>query len=164
MIITVQHRFKWLAYQTGQLVLAVALLSLVFNYGYRYTVDRNIDTPAFYAITVLLGLLVFVAWRRDYIFVKQYEFTPAAITVRTALGVTKTFPTTDYAFVPSLHKAVNVPEQKATLSFNVRDLRCKRTVRNYSWIGFSTEDFHKVSKLYGYAGEVDFKQGDLGKR
>lgn len=65
--------------------------------------------------------------------------------------------------MPSLHKAVNVPEQKASLSFYVRDAQSKKHIRNYSWAGFSPEDFQAVSRLYGYRGDTDFKQKDFGR-
>ena len=94
----------------------------------------------------------------------RYAFSESEIQVGTLLGVKKTYPTSQYEFVPSLHKAVNVPEQKASLSFYVRDARSKRNVRNYSWAGFSPEDFQAVSRLYGSRGDTDFKQKDFGKR
>ncbi|MFP3757882.1 hypothetical protein SB751_28805, partial [Cupriavidus sp. SIMBA_020] len=113
----------------------------VFNYAYRYTVDRHIDTPVFYVATVVLGLIAFLIIRKDYVFVNRYEFSDTQISVSTLLGVKKTYPTAQYEFVPSLHKAVNVPEQKASLSFYVRDAQSRKNVRNYSWAGFSPEDF-----------------------
>lgn len=162
--VNIQNKAKWLFSQLGQLVIAVGLLSLVFNYAYRYTVDRDINTPGFYLATVALALVVFLAVRKDYLFVNRYAFSDSEIQVGTLLGVKKTYPTSQYEFVPSLHKAVNVPEQKASLSFYVRDAQSKKNVRNYSWAGFSPEDFQAVSRLYGYRGETDFKQKDFGKR
>lgn len=164
MIVNIQNKFKWLFSQLGQLVIAVGLLSLVFNYAYRYTVDRHINTPVFYVATVVLGLIAFLIIRKDYVFVNRYAFSDAEITVSTLLGVKKTYSTSQYEFVPSLHKALNLPEKKASLSFYVRDAKTKRNIRNYSWIGFSPEDFKKVSQMYGYRGETDFKQKDFGKR
>lgn len=164
LIVNIQNKAKWLFSQLGQLVIAVGLLSLVFNYAYRYTVDRDINTPGFYLATVALGLVVFLAVRKDYVFVNRYAFSDSEIEVSTLLGVRKTYATSQYEFVPSLHKAVNVPEQKASLSFYVRDAQSKKNVRNYSWAGFSPEDFQAVSRLYGYRGETDFKQKDFGKR
>lgn len=164
MIVNVRNRATWLASQLGQLVIASGLLSLVFNYAYRYTVDRNVNTPVFYVATLVLGLIAFLVIRKDYVFVNRYEFSETEITVGTLLGVKKRYPTSQYEFVPSLHKAVNVPEQKAALSFYVRDAKSKKNVRNYSWAGFSPEDFQAVSRLYGYRGETDFKLKDLGKR
>lgn len=163
MIVTVSNRAKWLANQVGMLVLMVGLASLVFNLAYRYLVDRHISSPLFYVLTTLAGLVVVVALRRDYLFVKRFEFTSEAIMVRTALGFTKQFDLTQFAFVPSLHKSVNVPESKASLSFDVKDRAKDRSVRNYSWTGFSTEDFRAVSRMYGFAGETDFEQKDFGK-
>lgn len=163
MIVEVRNKVRWLFSQLGQLVIASGLLSLVFNYAYRYIVDRNIDTPAFYVATMALGLIVFLLIRRDYVFVSRYEFSDAEITVSTLLGVKKRYSTSQYEFVPSLHKAVNVPEQKAALSFYVRDAKSKKNVRNYSWAGFSPEDFQAVSRMYGYRGDTDFEQRDLGK-
>lgn len=164
MIVNIQNKAKWLFSQLGQLVIAVGLLSLVFNYAYRYTVDRHIDTPAFYVATVVLGLVAFLIIRKDYVFVNRYAFSDAEITVSTLLGVKKTYPTAQYEFVPSLHKALSLPEKKAALSFYVRDAKTHRNIRNYSWTGFSPEDFQKVSQMYGYSGETDFKQKDFGKR
>lgn len=163
MIVNIQNKPKWLFFQLGQLVIAVGLLSLVFNYAYRYTVDRHINTPVFYVATVVLGLIVFLVIRKDYVFVNRYEFSDAEITVSTLLGVKKTYSTAQYEFVPALHKAINAPEKKASLSFYVRDAKRKRNIRNYSWTGFSAEDFQKVSQMYGYRGETDFKQRDFGK-
>ncbi|KOQ18558.1 hypothetical protein ABW38_23305, partial [Achromobacter xylosoxidans] len=96
-------------------------------------------------------------------FVNRYAFSDSEIQVGTLLGVKKTYPTSQYEFVPSLHKAVNVPEQKASLSFYVRDAQSKKNIRNYSWAGFSPEDFQAVSRLYGYRGDTDFKQKDFGR-
>ncbi|MOA64262.1 hypothetical protein D3C78_1902560 [compost metagenome] len=72
-------------------------------------------------MTLLLALVVIVAVRRDYLFVSRYEFTPEAIVVRTALGASKRFETQDFKFVPSLHKTINLPEPKASLSFDVQN-------------------------------------------
>ncbi|ASR45122.1 hypothetical protein BEN78_12655 [Xanthomonas citri pv. mangiferaeindicae] len=162
-MVTVRHPVRWSLYQLGQLALGAGLISLVFNYGYRYTVDRAVNTPAFYAVTLALGLIVFVIWRRDAILAHRYTFSPQAIGVRTALGMHRTFPTADYAFVPVLHKVVNLPERKAGLSFHVRDRRRGRNVRHYTWCGFAADDFAKVARLYGYGGDTDFRQGDFGR-
>lgn len=162
LIVNIQNKAKWLFSQVGQLVIAVGLLSLVFNYAYRYTVDRDINTPGFYLATVALGLIVFLAVRKDYVFVNRYAFSETEIVVSTLLGVKKRYSIAQYSFVPSLHKTVNVPEQKAALSFHVRDAKSGRNVRNYSWAGFSPEDFQAVSRLYGYRGDTDFKQKDFG--
>lgn len=161
--VNIQDKAKWLFSQLGQLAIAVGLLSLVFNYAYRYTVDRSINTPGFYLATVALGLVVFLAVRKDYVFVNRYAFSDSEIQVSTMLGVKRHYPTSRYEFVPSLHKTVNVPEQKAALSFYVRDAKSGKNVRNYPWAGFSPEDFQAVSRLYGYRGETDFKQKDFGK-
>lgn len=165
MIVKIQNVPKWLFSQLGQLVIAVGLLSLlVFNYAYRYTVDRTINSTSFYVVTVALGLIAFLIVRKDYVFVNRYEFTESEITVSTLLGVKKRYATSDYEFVPSLHKTINLPEQRASLSFYVRDAKTKKNIRNYSWMGFPSEDFQAVSQLYGYRGETDFSQKDFGKR
>ena len=52
LIVNIQNKAKWLFSQLGQLVIAVGLLSLVFNYAYRYTVDRHIDTAVFYEMCI----------------------------------------------------------------------------------------------------------------
>ena len=167
LIVNIQNKAKWLFYQLGQLVLAAGLLSLVFNYGYRYTVDRNINTPGFYLATVALGLIVFLLARKDYVFVNRYAFSEAEIEVGTLLGVKKRYPTSEYAFVPALHKAVNVPEQKATLSFYVRDLKKGRNVRNYSWVGVFGRGFPGgvaavwLSGGYGFQAEGFWKAWGL---
>ncbi|CAB3625427.1 hypothetical protein [Achromobacter pestifer] len=164
MIAKIQNVPKWLFSQLGQLVIAVGLLSLVFNYAYRFTVDREINSTPFYVTTVVLGLIAFLILRKDYVFVNRYEFSDAEITVQTLLGVKKRYATSDYEFVPSLHKALNLPEQRASLSFYIRDAKTKKNIRNYSWTGFSPEDFQAASRLYGYRGETDFSQKDFGKR
>ncbi|CAB3721726.1 hypothetical protein LMG3458_04025 [Achromobacter deleyi] len=120
MIVTIQNKPKWLFSQLGQLVIAVGLLSLVFNYAYRYTVDRHINTPTFHVATIVLGLIAFLIIRRDYVFALHLQ--------------------------------------------RVRDTQTQRNIRNYSWTGFSPDDFQKVSQMYGYRGETDFKQKDFGKR
>lgn len=163
MIVSVSNRAKWLLQQVGQLVLMVGLTSLVFNYAYRFLVDRTINTPMFYAVTLLLALVTIVALRRDYLFVSAFEFTPEAIVVRTALGFSKRFETQDFQFVPSLHKTINLPEPQASLSFDVQNRKTGRRARNYAWTGFPVEDFRTVCRLYGYKDDTDFKLKDFGK-
>ncbi|PIF78242.1 hypothetical protein CLU95_5425 [Variovorax sp. 54] len=164
MIVSVSNKAKWLLMQLGQLVLMVGLTSLVFNYAYRFLVDRTINTPLFYAVTLLLALVVIVAVRRDYLFVSRYEFTPEAIVVRTALGAAKRFETQDFKFVPSLHKTISLPEPTASLSFDVQNRKTGRRARNYAWTGFPVEDFRAVCRLYGYQDDTDFKLMDFGKK
>ncbi|MGH8815004.1 MAG: hypothetical protein ACREX5_00340, partial [Achromobacter pestifer] len=93
MIAKIQNVPKWLFSQLGQLVIAVGLLSLVFNYAYRFTVDREINSTPFYVTTVVLGLIAFLILRKDYVFVNRYEFSDAEITVQTLLGVKKRYAT-----------------------------------------------------------------------
>ena len=164
MIVSVSNRPKWLLMQLGQLVLMVGLTSLVFNYAYRFLVDRTINTPLFYAVTLGLALVVIVAVRRDYLFVSSYEFTPEAIVVRTAFGVSKRFDTQAFKFVPSLHKTISLPEPTASLSFDVQNRKTGRRARNYAWTGFPVEDFRAVCRLYGYQDDTDFKLMDFGKK
>jgi len=164
MIANIQNKPKWLFSQLGQLVIGVGLLALVFNYAYRFTVDRNINSTVFHVSTVVLGLIAFLIIRRDYVFVNRYAFNDNEISVHTLLGVKKSYATSEYEFMPSLHKAVNLPEQRAALSFYVRNAKTKKNVRNYSWTGFAPEDFQAVSRMYGYRGETDFSQKDFGKR
>ena len=114
MIANIQNKPKWLFSQLGQLVIGVGLLALVFNYAYRFTVDRNINSTVFHVSTVVLGLIAFLIIRRDYVFVNRYAFNDNEISVHTLLGVKKSYATSEYEFVPSLHKAVNLPEQRAT--------------------------------------------------
>ncbi|WP_341890363.1 hypothetical protein [Variovorax sp. YR752] len=163
MIVTVSNKAKWLLMQLGQLVLMVGLTSLVFNYAYRFLVDRTINTPLFYAVTLLLALVVIVAVRRDYLFVSSYEFTPEAIVVRTAFGASRRFETQDFKFVPSLHKTISLPEPTASLSFDVQNRKTGHRTRNYAWTGFPAEDFRAVCRLYGYQDDTDFKLKDFGK-
>lgn len=157
MTVSVANRFIWLLNQGLIMVLGVGLLSLIPNYGYRFLVDRHVDTPIFYVATLVIALVAFIALRRDYVFVSQFEFTKDAISVRTLLTGVKVFETSRYQFVPVLHKAIGFPEPKARQSFYVRDLQTGRNVRNYAWAGFSLEDFQAVSRLYGFSGETDFK-------
>ena len=164
MIVSVSNKPKWLLMQLGQLVLMVGLTSLVFNYAYRFLVDRTINTPLFYAVTLGLALVVIVAVRRDYLFVSSYEFTPEAIVVRTAFGVSKRFDTQAFKFVPSLHKTISLPEPTASLSFDVQNRKTGRRARNYAWTGFPVEDFRAVCRLYGYQDDTDFKLMDFGKK
>jgi hypothetical protein len=147
-------------FQMGQLALATGLLSLVFNYGYRYLVDWTVSSPLFYVVTIALGLVVFVIIRRDYVLFNRFEFGDTEFTVHTLLGLERRYPLTDYKWIPVLHKSANIPEPKANLSFHVEDRRSGRTVRNYSWAGFSEADFRAVSKKYGYGGQTDFKLKD----
>ena len=74
MIANIQNKPKWLFSQLGQLVIGVGLLALVFNYAYRFTVDRNINSTVFHVSTVVLGLIAFLIIRRDYVFVNRYAF------------------------------------------------------------------------------------------
>lgn len=164
MIVSVSNKPKWLLMQLSQLVLMVGLTSLVFNYAYRFLVDRTINTPLFYAVTLGLALVVIVAARRDYLFVSTYEFTPEAIVVRTALGASKRFEMQAFKFVPSLHKTISLPEPTASLSFDVQNRKTGRRARNYAWTGFPAEDFRAVCRLYGYQDDTDFKLMDFGKK
>lgn len=161
--ISVRNPVRWIVAQLGQIVIAVGLLSLVFNYAYRFTFDRNVSSPLFYLTTVVLGLIVFLLVRRDYFFVQQYQFYDTGFRVRTLLGGSKDFPLTRYKWVPALHKVVNFPEKSASLSFYVQDRKTGKNVRNYSWSGFSKEDFQRISARYGYKGEVDFMQNSFGR-
>lgn len=161
--ITVQNKAKWLFSQLGQLIIAVGLISLIFNYAYRYAVDWTVSSPLFYVSTLVLALIVFVAVRRDYVFVSKYTFGPTAFSVHTVFGAEKVYPLTEYAWIPALHKTVNFPEKKAALSFYVRKIKDGKDVRNYSWAGFSNDDFARISARYGYQAQIDFKQKDFGK-
>lgn len=161
--ITIHSTARWLFSQLGQLVIAVGLISLVFNYAYRYMFDWTISSPLFYAATLVLALIVFVAVRRDYIFVKAYKFGLTEFSIHTLFGAKKVYPTSEFEWVPALHKTVNFPEIKAALSFYVRRLRDGKDIRNYSWDGFSRNDFVKISAKYGYRSQSDFKQNDFGK-
>jgi hypothetical protein len=163
MTILVQNRLKWLFSQLGQLIIAVGLISIVFNYAYRYLVDWSISSPLFYISTLIAAFIVFLAFRRDYIFVNRFEFGEADFDVYTLLGSHKNYPLSEYKWVPSLHKVVNLPENKAALSFSVVDRSNGRSIRNYSWAGFSSDDFRSVSQMYGYRGDTDFKQRDFGR-
>jgi hypothetical protein len=162
-VITVQNKMKWFFSQTGQLVIAVGLLSLIYNYTYRAAVDWGASSPTFYISTVLMALITFVIVRRDYIFIRKYEFRNASFTVHTLAGAVKTYERSKYEWVPALHKTVNFPEKKASLSFYVQDIKTGKNIRNYSWAGFSSEDFRRVSTKYGYRTDVDFKQKDFGR-
>ncbi|MFD1880928.1 hypothetical protein [Paracoccus pacificus] len=162
-IVSVKEPAKWFFSQFGQLVIAVGLTSLVFNYAYRFAVDWDASGFWFYAATLVLALITFVAFRRDYISVNRYAFSPDRISVSTLLGTERTYPTESYRWVPSLHKTVNFPEKPADLSFYVQDIKTGRNLRNYAWKGFPVDEFKKVSKLYGYRGETDFKQKDFGR-
>lgn len=162
-VVSVQNRATWLLSQIGQLIIAVGLLSLIFNYAYRFAVDWTVSSPLFYASTLILALIVFVIFRREYLFVNKFEFGRTAFSVRTLLGVQKTYPLADYRWVPSLHKVVNFPEKKASLSFFVRDTKSGKDIRNYSWAGFSADDFRKVSMKYGWQPKDDFDQKDFGR-
>lgn len=102
--ITVQNKAKWLFSQLGQLIIAVGLISLIFNYAYRYAVDWTVSSPLFYVSTLVLALIVFVAVRRDYVFVSKYTFGPTAFSVHTVFGAEKVYPLTEYAWIPALHK------------------------------------------------------------
>ncbi|MBJ2155133.1 hypothetical protein JC881_05075 [Variovorax sp. IB41] len=161
-IVSVSNKGKWLLSQVGQLVLMVGLASLVFNYAYRFLVDRTINSPLFYAATIGLGLVAIVILRRDYLFVTKFEFTPERIVVRTALGFAKTFDAQQFRFVPNLHKTISISESKATLSFYVQNRATGRNVRNYAWTGFSEEDFRAACRLHGYKDETDFKLKEFG--
>lgn len=162
-VVTVSNRLKWLFSQLGQLIIAVGLISLVFNYAYRYLVDWSISSPLFYVLTLVAALIVFALIRRDYIFVTRYEFGKGDFSVFTLLGSHKNYPLDKFKFVPSLHKVVNFPESKANLAFSVVNRATGRTVREYSWAGFPVDDFSMVSKMYGYGGDTDFKQKDFGR-
>ena len=162
-VVSVQNKPKWALYQSGQFVIAVGLISLVFNYAYRFAVDWSASGAIFYLSTFVLALISFVALRKDYIFVSRFEFRESEFIVRTLFGVKKVYASQDYQWVPTLHKAVNFPEKSANLSFHVKDRKTGKSVRNYSWDGFAKEDFEKVSQFYGYRGETDFKQKDFGR-
>lgn len=161
--VTVENRAKWLFSQLGQLVIAVGLISLVFNYAYRYLVDWSVSSPLFYVTTIVLALIVFIAIRREYLFVNEFRFGNTEFSVHTAFGVTRTYKLSEYKWVPALHKVINVPEKKANLSFYVNNIKTGKNIRNYSWAGFSSEDFKSVSMKYGYSGATDFEQKDFGK-
>jgi len=161
--ISVKNWVRWTASQLGQIVIAVGLLSLIFNYAYRFTIDRNVSSPLFYLTTIVLGFIVFLLVRRDYFFVLHYQFYDTGFRVRTLFGGSKDFALTRYKWVPALHKVVNIPEKSASLSFYVQDRKTGKNVRNYSWSGFSKEDFQRISARYGYGREVDFKQSSFGR-
>jgi hypothetical protein len=162
-VVLVQNIGKWLVSQIGHLVIAVGLISLVFNYAYRYVVDWSVSSPIFYLSTIVLALAVFVIARRDYIFVNKFEFRSTQFTVQTLLGVKKTYDLSDYKWVPVLRKVISFPERNADLSFYVTNARTGKNIRNYSWAGFASEEFQRVSALYGYSAETDFKQKDFGR-
>lgn len=154
---------SWLFSQVGQFLIAVLLISLLFNYAYRFLIDWSINSPLFYTSTIVLGIVVYVVFRREYILIREYEFTEQEIIVRTMLGVVRTYPVGVYRFVPSLHKVVNFPEKEAGLSFYIQETKSGRNTRNYTWSGFSPEDFRTVSQMYGYEGRLDFRLKDFGR-
>ena len=162
-VVSVADPMKWFFSQLGQLVIAVGLISLIFNYGYRYAVDWNVSGAWFYAATFGLAFLVFLIFRWDYVFVNRLAFSADRITVHTLFGLKKTYDTQEWVWVPSLHKVVNLPEKAAQLSFHVQNRKTGKNSRNYGWTGFSREDFQRVSALYGYDGATDFKQADFGR-
>lgn len=163
-VVVVTRPLAWIAFQIGQIILAVALISLVFNYAYRFFIDWNISGATFYITTFLLALIVFVALRRDYIFFRKFEFSKEEIAIFPLFGSPKRYATNEHQFIPVLHKGVNFPERAASLSFSIKHIGGGRTLRNYAWAGFSPEAFQKVSKFYGFTGDVDFKTKDFGRQ
>lgn len=100
---------------------------------------------------------------RLHILVNRFEFGGTQFTVRTLLGVKKTYALPDYKWVPALHKTINFPEKAANISFYVQNAKTGKNIRNYSWDGFPKDAFETVSSLYGYRAQTDFKQSDFGR-
>jgi hypothetical protein len=156
MVATVKNRAAWLGAHIAMAAIGTFLASLVFNYGWRFMVDRHAGSPQFYVATFGLGFATYALFRRDYLFVDRFDLTAETFAVHTAFGATRIFNTSTYNVVPSLHKTVSVPARKASLSFSLVHKQSGRRARNYAWFGFSREDFIAASRLYGYSGNDDF--------
>ncbi|PWK39421.1 hypothetical protein [Pseudomonas sp. OV226] len=159
MIVLVSQRLKCFIYHAVILILMVGLASVGFNYGYRFLFDSTINSSFFYIATLVLGFGIVILFRKDYIFISEFKFTPQEIVIRTLFGFSKRFDLQQFSLMPRLHKTINAPflEEKASLSIAILNRETGRIVREYGWTGFSADDFRGVCRLYGFKDDTDFK-------
>ena len=173
MIVLPKNKAIWFILQLNLLLLAI-IFSIFFAMVIVLLVGKPLLSlvgvafdPRSYVVFVpvdVLAALAVIMGRREYWFVNRFEFTRDAIKVGTLLGVERTYPTDQYAFVPALHKGIGFPQRKASLSFHVQRLGSEKIVRDFSWLGFGRENFAEVSRFYGYDGNVDFDLWQMGRK